>query len=69
MRFDGGEVVYNVEPGVSIDLLPETVAGTGSFVKDGAGQLLFRGGHDASTLIKAGRLTLGSGSNLADSSR
>ena len=47
--------------------MPETVSGVGDFVKDGAGQLLFGGGHDASTLIKAGRLTLGSGSNLADS--
>ena len=44
MSFDAGEgeVVYNVESGVTIDLISETVSGAGDFVKDGAGQLLFR---------------------------
>ena len=55
-----GEARYKVESGVTVDLLRETVTGSGDLVKEGAGELAFRGGNTGSTFIKAGSLKLDS---------
>ena len=61
-----GAARYNVEGGVTADLLLESVSGDGDIVKKGSGQLKFSGGNQGATTIEEGTLSLGSSSDLFD---
>ena len=61
-----GEARYNVENGVTANLLAELVSGPGDVVKEGPGELVFAGGNTGATSINAGTLKLSTGSDLND---